>query len=92
MLTVLQSFKEWKEKKQRMKREVYSENKEVGNMEKNGFFDFVCMSKTKWKRKKTHGINYYWLHQHANLLVIVASHVSLAIISPWFKSISKHNP
>ena len=32
------------------------------------------------------------IHQHANLLVIVVSHVSLAITSPWFKSISKHDP
>ena len=27
---------------------------------------------------------------YANLLVIVASHVSLAITSPWFKSFTKH--
>ena len=32
------------------------------------------------------------LHQHANLVVIVASHVSLVITSPWFKSFSKHDP
>ena len=31
-------------------------------------------------------------HQHANLLVIVASHISLAITSPWFKSFSKYDP
>ena len=30
-----------------MKREVYGENKEVRNIEKNGFCDFVCISKTK---------------------------------------------
>ena len=29
---------------------------------------------------------------HANVLVIVATHVSLAITSPWIKSVSKHDP
>jgi len=29
---------------------------------------------------------------HADLLVIVVSHVSLDITSPWFKSVSKHDP
>ena len=39
--------KEWKEK--------HGENKEVGNIEKNMFVIFVCISKIKWKGKKTHG-------------------------------------
>ena len=30
-----------------MKREVYGENKEVGNIEKNDFCDFVFISKIK---------------------------------------------
>ena len=35
-----------------MKREVYGENKEMGNIEKNDFCDFVCMSKTSERERK----------------------------------------
>ena len=75
-----------------MKREEYGVNKEVGNIEKMVFVMFVCISKNKVKRKEnpwlltTNGSTNY-----ANLLVIVASHVSLAITSLWFKSVSKHD-
>ena len=74
-----------------MKRE-YGENKEVGNIEKNIFVIlFVYLKQSKKKRKlmatTTNGST-----NHANLLVIVASHVSFTITSPWFKSVSKHDP
>ena len=68
-------------------------HKEVGNIEKNIFVIFDIFLKQSKKEKET-----TWLlttngsTNYANLLVIVASHVSLAISSPWFKSVSKHNP
>ena len=55
MLKVLQSFKEWKEKKTKNKKRSMMEYEEVGNIEKNDFCGFVFISKIKWKRKKTHG-------------------------------------
>jgi len=44
------------------------------------------------KKENTYLLTTNGYTNHANLLVIVASHVSLAITSPWFKSVSKHNP
>ena len=82
MLKVLQYFKEWKENKIKNEKRSTVKHKEVGNIEKNIFVVFDSISKIKWKRKKnswvltTNGSN-----NHANLLVIVASHVSLAITS-----------
>ena len=68
-------------------------HEEIGNIEEMVFVIFVCLSKTKLKEKENP-----WLlttndsTNYANLLVIVTSHVSLAITSPWFKSVSKHDP
>ena len=76
-----------------MKREGYGETHRSEKHKKIVFVIFEYISKTKWKEKENP-----WLlttndsTNHANLLVIVASHVSLAITSPWFKSISKHDP
>ena len=53
---------------------------------------FDSIYKTKWKRKKTHLLTTNGSTKHDNLLVIVASHVSLDITGPWFKSVSKHDP
>ena len=67
-------------------------HEEVGNIEDKIFviFDiFLEQSKRKenvWLLTNNGSTNY------ANLLVIVASHVSLVITSPWFKSVSKHDP
>ena len=41
-----------------MKREVYGENKEVGNIEKNDFCGFVCMSKISKRERKLTATNY----------------------------------
>ena len=73
-----------------MKKRSGVKDEEVGNIQKKIFVIFD-ISKTKWKKRKFMATNYYWVHQHANLLVIVASHVSLAITSPWFKSVSKYD-
>ena len=55
MLKVLQSFKEWKEKKAKNEKWGTVKHEEVGNIEDKIFVIFVCISKTKWKSKKTHG-------------------------------------
>ena len=41
-----------------MKREVYGGNKEVGNIEKNDFCCFVCMSKISEKERRLTATNY----------------------------------
>ena len=55
MLKVLQYLKEWKGKKIKNEKRSMVKHKEVGNIEKNIFVIFDSISKTKWKRKKTHG-------------------------------------
>jgi len=76
-----------------MKTEEYGETRRSGNIEEKIFVIFDSISKTKWKKKEnpwpltTNGST-----NHANLLVIVAPHVSLASTSPWFKSVSKYDP
>ena len=58
-------------------------HEEVKNIEDKIFVIFENISKTKWKEKEN-----LWLltingsTNHANLLVIVASHVSMTITSP----------
>ena len=75
-----------------MKREECGENKEVGNIEKMIFVIFDILLKQSKKKNNS------WLPttngstNHANLLVIVASHVSLPFTSSWFKRVSKHDP
>ena len=77
---------------QRMKREEYGENKEVGNIEKNVFVIFGIFLKQSKKEKNSWLLTTNGSTNHANLLVMVASHVSLVITSSWFKSVSKHDP
>ena len=74
-----------------MKREVYGENKDR-NIEKNIFVIFEIYLKQSEKERKLMATTTNSSTNHANLLVIVASYVSLAITSPWFKSVSKHDP
>ena len=52
MLKVLQSFKESKKKKQRMKREVYGETQRSGKHRKECICDFCCIFKTSEKERK----------------------------------------
>ena len=54
MLKVLQSFKEWKEKKAKNEKRGTVKHEEVGNIEDKIFVIFD-ISKTKSKRKKTYG-------------------------------------
>ena len=67
-------------------------HEEGRNIGKNVFVIFDTFLKQSKKEKEnswlltTNGSTNY-----ANLLVIVASYVSLAITSPWFKSVSKHD-
>jgi len=74
------------------KREEYGENKDR-NIEEKVFVIFEFIFKTKYRMKEN-----LWLlttngsTNYVNLLVIVATHVSLTITSPWFKSFSKHDP
>ena len=75
--------KEWKEK--------YGENKEVGNIEKNIFVILFAYLEQSEKEKNPWLLTTNGSTNHANLLVIVASYVSLAITSPWFKSVSKYD-
>jgi len=75
-----------------MKREEYGENKKVRNTEKIVFVIFVILLKQSKKERKPMAITTNGSTNHANLLVIVASHISLAITSPWFKGVSKHDP
>ena len=75
-----------------MKIEEYGENKEVGNIEKNVFVVFDILIKQNKNKENSWLLTTNGSTIHANLLVIVASHVSLVITSPWFKSASKHDP
>ena len=74
-----------------MKREEYDENKDR-NIEEKVFVILRLFLKQSKNRRKLMATSYSWLHQYANLLVIVATHVSLTITSPWFKSFTKHDP
>ena len=47
VLMVFNILKNKKKRKQRLEREGYGENKEVGNIEKNIFVIFVYITKTK---------------------------------------------
>ena len=76
-----------------MKREEYSETRRSDKNRRNDFYNccLYILNKVKRERKPmattTNGST-----NHANLLVIVASHVSLVITSPRFKSVSKYDP
>ena len=59
MLRILQSFKEWKEKKKNKEwKEKYGENKEVENIEKNDFLWFLIFLKQSEKQRKLTATNY----------------------------------
>ena len=66
-----------------MKKEVYGGNKDRNIEEKFLWFLYLFLKQNKnensWLLTTNGSTN------HANLLVIVASHVSLAITSPWLK-------
>ena len=65
-----------------MEREGYSENKEVGDTEKMVFVIFDIFLKQSKKKKNSWLLTTNGSTNHANLLVIVVSHVSLVITSP----------
>ena len=67
-------------------------HKEVGNIENNRFVVFVIFLKQSEKERKLMATTTNGSTNHANLLVIAVSHVSLAITSPWLKSVSKYDP
>ena len=70
-----------------MKSEEYGETQRSGKHRKD---DEIFLKQSK-KEKNPWLLITNGSTNNATLLVIVASHVSLAITSPWFKSVSKHN-
>jgi len=63
----------------------------VGNIEKLVLLIFDIFLKQSKRKENPWLLTTNGSTKHANLLMIVASHVSLAITSPWFKSVSKHD-
>ena len=74
-----------------MEREEYGETRKSVNIEEI-FVIFEIYLKQSKKRENSWLLTTNGSTNYANLLVIVASHVSLAITNPWFKSVSKHHP
>ena len=66
-------------------------HKELGNIKDKIFVVFEIYLKKVKRKENSWLLNTNGSSNHANLLVIVASHVSLAITSPWFKNVSKHD-
>ena len=58
MLTILQSFKEWKERKTKNEKRGTVKYEEVGNIEKNGVCGFIFISKISEKERKLTATNY----------------------------------
>jgi len=65
-----------------MKRKEYDENKEVGNIVEKVFVIFEIDLKEIKRKENSWLLTINGSINHANLLVIVASQVSLAITSP----------
>ena len=70
-----------------MKREGYGEILRSENIEDKIFVIFDIFLKQNKRKENPWLLTNNGSTNHANLLVIIASHVSLAITSSWFKRV-----
>jgi len=74
-----------------MKKEEYGETRRSENIEDKTSVIFEIYLKQSKKKENSWLLTTKCSTNYTNMLVIVASHVSLATTSPWLKSISKHD-